>query len=89
MSNDKSAWSDVVGRIFDWLKTVVPITVLMAGYRYLKGKIWRAEREIEKKQMEIAHYENEKTVREANADKTDADIIRDAIDRGKRLRSKK
>ena len=86
---DANKWAGVVDKVLGWLKTVVPITVIMAMHRYLKGKIWRAERETEKKQMEIAHYENEEKVRKANADKSDSDIIRDAVDAGKRLRDGK
>lgn len=87
MSEKKSSWQDIIKAVLEWLKAVLPLTIFSAIVRYFKRKAWFAEREVELKELELKHHENEEKVENDNRNKSDLDIVHDAIDEGARLRN--
>ena len=81
--SEKSSWTTVVNNFLEWLKAVLPLTIFTAVVRFFKRKAWFAERQLEFKELELKHHENEEKVEKDNQNKSDIDIVRDAIREGK------
>ena len=87
MSEGKgSFWQRFAQSVLDWLKTVLPLALFSAIVRFFKRKAWFAERQVEVKELEVKHHENEEKVENDNRNRDDVDIVRDAINEGKRIR---
>lgn len=86
--SEKGSWAQVVEKVLEWLKTILPLAVFSAIVRFLKRKAWFAERKVEEKELEVEHYKNKEKVEQDNSDKSDSDIVRDAISEGRRIRTK-
>lgn len=78
--------NEVLLKVLDWLKDVLPTAGAFGYWIYnrMKQRIIRLEKEKGKVELEKKYLENREKVERDNADKSDADIVRDAIDEGKR-----
>lgn len=73
-------------KLFDWVKRLLPIVFLISVIRYLRNKLWVQKRKTEECELENEYLTNRIDVEEANRDKSDADIVRDALREGRELR---
>lgn len=85
MGKDNSALFRVIDKILEWLKKAAPTALAISVYRYLKAKIWRLEVSKDELELDLALKENEALVEKDNSDKTDLDIVNDAISEGEKL----
>lgn len=85
--NDSGSWQQVVEKVLEWLKTVLPLALFSAIVRYYRRKTWFAERKVEQKELELKMKDNEDEVEKKYANMDDADIVRDAISEGRRIRT--
>lgn len=82
MSENKGVWIRVIDTVLEWIKKVGGAALVLGIIKYFKRKAWFAERQVEQKELEIKHHENEDKVENENIDRTDIDIVRDAIREG-------
>ena len=83
--------SKTLEKVLAWLRDILP-TVTAVGsliYNYMLRKINALQKEKAALELDIEYRENKDVVEEANSDKSDADIIRDAASEGKRWRDPK
>lgn len=82
MSDEKSVWIRVIDQILAWLKQVGGTAIVLGIIRFFKRKAWFAERKVEQAELKLKHHENEEKVENDNRNKSDIDIVRDAIREG-------
>lgn len=75
-------------KAWDWVKGSVPWLIVIGVWQYFTRKVWKAERTIEQKELEIVHHENKKEVEKRHAGRSDSDIVMDAIREGRDIRIK-
>ena len=83
MVEDVSWWSQFVG----WLKGLIPagMALLLGLYYYMKQKLRREEARHDDTKLGKNYAENRLEVKNETDGKSDADVIRDAIDEGRQL----
>jgi len=81
-------WKEIINSILKWGKEIIPTASLIASmvYRYMKRKINRSEAQTKKVELELEESKNRELVEKKYRDKSNVDIIDDAIAEGRRLR---
>ena len=82
MSEEKSVWTRIVDQILAWAKQIGGTAIVLGIIRFFRRKTWFAERKQEAAELELKHHENEDKVEKDNQNKSDLDIVRDAIREG-------
>lgn len=77
-----------LSRFINWSKYFLPIALVISFVKYLRNKVWKAERKVDLKELEIEKAQNEKNVNDKYRNTSDADIVRDAIREGRDLNKK-
>lgn len=70
--------------LLDWLKTVVPsvTSVGLLIYNFMRGQIANLRGQLLREKTERQYVENRQKIDDANRDKSDSDVIDDAIRKG-------
>ena len=81
----------VVGQILDWLSKHLPPMLAAFGLGYKMGKEGESDlrKELLKKELELEKEQNKNKVLTDNLDKSDADVLADALREGQSIRNSK
>lgn len=84
----KAILIEAVKKIAKWLQDNLPglVAVGTVVYNRVKGEVRQKENEIQKRDLEIKHLENVARVEKDNSNRSDDDIVNDAIAEGDRIR---